>query len=1029
MPTSGQPIALGTLPAQPDGPYVMTTAVPPGSYTVQVSTGTTLASDTKSSSTVAPAILTVAGNNTLGFPADIVVTATPVAGGSPISIGTLANQPVGPYSMTANVPPGEYTVDTAMNVTLTGETTSTSTVSPATLTVTGNNTLGFPADILVTATPSAGGSPITLGTLTKQPVGCYPVTATVPPGDYTVETAMSATLSSEVQSSSSVSPASVTVTGNNTLGFPANIVVTATPAAGGNPITIATLSSQPVGPYSVTAFVPPGDYCVDSAMSVTLSNCVATQSTVAPTVLAVTGNNTLGLPANILVTATPVSGGGSITVGTLTDQPAGPYSLVTDAPPGDYTIDTTISVRLCGDEVASATVAPTVLTATGNNTLGFPADIAVTATPSVGGAPIMIGTLINQPVGAFAVTAVVPPGDYTVAAVLTATLSKPTQTAVCVPQTMLTVTGVKSLGVPADIVAVATSEECGLPVPLGILPNQPDGPYTFSAIVQPGCYAIDVSSSITLSAAASCSASVPAPTLTAVITYNGHTYCFDESGGTNLGNYTDPQGRFKMTNTMTTNAGLPNFTVFFRRNTDGTCEHTVFEYGNPRATVQPTNLGAYTATISKAGVVLHAENVPNHFWFARWRWPQSPYPVTVTPAALIASGLLPHYDPSVLGRYSRDCTAFAYTPMTLAGLCGNMGQTGERGDIGLVTEWQADYICYGTNLPTVLAQAEAGGTFPWITRDPTTRAPFDPQANPSATTYAVNKSLPATIPTTTCALPNGAAVYCDEAHEPELNYLPFLLTGDPYYLEGMQFQGTMNVLISPAAGRYNSSLGVRAVAWGLRTAGRLATITPATVPSWLLPQSVWASDLAHRVAWLMQSVNDTTGIPALAFQIVHQTQTAICDFWQGDFILAACLDLLRVGQTSVQPIVDWGIRQIIARTNGTSGWARARPSPYNVDLQVPAGAPTPPTWAGLWSLNIANQPGNLTFAPGDATGNATLALLRAGDITYPSYSRGVLAMAARLGIADTAKPFAWIDCEITRQLGASLQPDRKWMVT
>ena len=183
-----------------------------------------------------------------------------------------------------------------------------------------------------------------------------------------------------------------------------------------------------------------------------------------------------------------------------------------------------------------------------------------------------------------------------------------------------------------------------------------------------------------------------------------------------------------MTNTMATNAGLPNFTVFFRRNTDGSCEHTVFEYGNPWVTVQPTNLGAYTATISKAGVVLHTVNVPNHFWFARWRWPQSPYPVTVTPAALIASGMLPHYDASVLGKYSKDCAAFTYTPMTLAGLTGNMGQTGERGDIGLVTEWQADYICCGTNLPTVLAQAEAGGTFPWNMRDPTTGAPFNAQA-------------------------------------------------------------------------------------------------------------------------------------------------------------------------------------------------------------------------------------------------------------------------------------------------------------
>ena len=151
-----------------------------------------------------------------------------------------------------------------------------------------------------------------------------------------------------------------------------------------------------------------------------------------------------------------------------------------------------------------------------------------------------------------------------------------------------------------------------------------------------------------------------------------------------------------MTNTMATNAGLPNFTVFFRRNTDGTCEHTVFEYGNPRVTVQPINLNAYTATISKAGVVLHTENVPNHFWLARWRWPQSPYPVTVTPAALIASGLLPHYDASVLGKYSKAYAAYTYTPMTLAGLCGDAldSQTGTVTTLSAMVQgrWQ---ICDG----------------------------------------------------------------------------------------------------------------------------------------------------------------------------------------------------------------------------------------------------------------------------------------------------------------------------------------------
>ncbi len=1031
----GSPIIVGTLINQPVGPYSVTAAVPPGAYTLNTLMSATLTGAATSSSTVLPASLTATGNNTLGVPANIVVTARPTTGGTPITIATLAGQPAGAFSVTAPVPPGDYTVDMAMSATLTSDPASTATVAPTTLTWAGNNTLGVAADIVVTATASGGGTPVNIATLVNQPVGPYSVTAVVPPGTYTVNAALTATLTSEATASSTVLPATLTATGNNTLGVPANIVVTATPTAGGTPITIATLASQPAGAFSVTAPVPAGDYTVDMAMSATLTSDATSASTVAPTTLTWTGNNTLGVAADIVVTATATVGGYPINIATLVNQPVGPYSVTAVVPPGAYTVNAALSAIVTSDVTSSSTVAPTTLTSTGTNTLGFPANVVVTATPSAGGSPITIATLTNEPVGPFSVTAAVPPGNYSVDTGTCVTLSCPTNAAACVPPTTLTVTGVKALGVPANLVAVATPAGGGSPIPLGTLPSQPDGPYTFTTIVPPGSYAIDVSCNIALSAAASCSAAVPAPTLTAVITYSGNTYCYTEAGGTALGNYTDPQGRFTMTNTMATNAGLPNFTVFFRRNTDGTCEHTVFEYGNPLVTVQPTNLTAYTAVISKAGVVLQTVSVPNHFWFARWRWPQSPYPVTVTPAALIASGMLPHYNDSVLGAYAPSSNAFTYTPMTLAGLAGFMGMTGERGDIGLVTEWQADYICNGVNLATVLAQAEAGGTFPWIIRDPTTGAPYNAQANASATLVYVNKSQPSTILSTTCNLAvGGSLVSCDVAHEPEVWYLPFLMTGDPFYLEQGQFQGTFNVVGYPVVARYNASLGVRAVAWGLRTAARLATATPAALPVWLLPASVWQADLAKRVTWLTANGINVTGIGA-PFQFIGGSPPLLAaqpldDFWEHDFIAAALLDALRLGQNSVLPIVTWILQSVVARTGGTSGWPRARPTCYNTVLSATAGGPVAATWSALWAANLAYQPTLLTFATGDPTGENTLNPSPPASGCYMTYVYGVLAMANRLGIASVAAPFAWMSAQIQAQL-ATIGNNfcRKWMIT
>ena len=205
----------------------------------------------------------------------------------------------------------------------------------------------------------------------------------------------------------------------------------------------------------------------------------------------------------------------------------------------------------------------------------------------------------------------------------------------------------------------------------------------------------------------------------------------------------------------------------------------------------------------------------------------------------------------------------------------------------------------------------------------------------------------------------------------------------------------------------------------------------ATPPSWLSPQSVYATELALRVAWIVTNGVNWNGNGA-PFQFVSQPGLAnaqpIADFWQGDFIFAACLDALRLGQTSVQPIVNWLMQSALARTSGTSGWCRARVSVYNVFLSSAAGQPVATTWAELWAANLAYQPDNLTFASGDPTGENVLNISPPATVTYYSYLRGALAMAARAGITGAAPAFAWIDNQMTSQL-AIAAPDVKWMIT
>src|SRR5262249_6418740 len=67
-----------------------------------------------------------------------------------------------------------------------------------------------------------------------------------------------------------------------------------------------------------------------------------------------------------------------------------------------------------------------------------------------------------------------------------------------------------------------------------------------------------------------------------------------------------------------------------------------------------------------------------------------------------------------------------------------------------------------------------------------------------------------------------------------LTYLPFLLTGDPYYLEETQFVASYFLFRSPP--KYRISLSGRYLAWPLRSCGQALIATPEVVPSWLKPR-------------------------------------------------------------------------------------------------------------------------------------------------------------------------------------------------
>ena len=355
----------------------------------------------------------------------------------------------------------------------------------------------------------------------------------------------------------------------------------------------------------------------------------------------------------------------------------------------------------------------------------------------------------------------------------------------------------------------------------------------------------------------------------------GSDTVFNESSSTALSTYVDPVGRFTQTNTVVsqtiTSVYTNTFRVFYRRHTAssiGTLNRfeVVIETGlYPQDTVQLNN-GPYTATVTQGGSTIYSQFVPWHGYRSRWRFtPVSApfYPVTGSLAALRTAHLIPNYDTSIYnGHVAPPSLAhISYTPMSplinnvtgavgfgfLAGQVWGQGEPGDTETIyGLLSAYCAYYcLSPGTSglLNVILTQAESVSCWPYALRD-TSNAP---SAMPPAD-FAAKYAAAAVMPVANFPATSDEGVI-DNGHLPSVTYLPFMLTGDPYYLETIQFECMVPLATLPPqsfvsyVGRFNGGGGrYHAVPMRTMILAYLATLNSGAAGcNWLLPASTYLS--------------------------------------------------------------------------------------------------------------------------------------------------------------------------------------------
>jgi hypothetical protein len=522
---------------------------------------------------------------------------------------------------------------------------------------------------------------------------------------------------------------------------------------------------------------------------------------------------------------------------------------------------------------------------------------------------------------------------------------------------------------------------------------------------------------------------LPAPGLVVSIAYGGAEHRFAAADGIDRGDWFDPRECFIQNRIDVTNPALPGFVVQFRCDTDDSGDpsrvEVVFELGDTTDGVAAFNMGAYAATIWDGDDVLATIDVPEHYWYSRWRWQSAPRPIAATIEELQADGLLPRFD-MALAQTRPLSSQHVYTPMKLAGLAAYMPSTGERDEIGVVTEAQAEFLRGEASVDSLIAQAEASGTMPWHYRDEDGVAVFNFVTHPQASMY-----YPANLPAI------GTPVTLDVAHEPDLCYVPYLLTGDPYYLEELQFAATYNVLASnpQSRGSYCIGFAVRAHAWALRTLAHCARVTPDDAPAWVQSRAYWQEWLDGERDWMLARYVHPTASPfteapyAPPLNYMADTENSpasstmpagcVSQQWMEDYEAAVLGHVVQIGYADWRPILAWKIANSIARTDGSSGWVRAKPCPYNVALRPNADAPYVTNWQESWGLNLTMQPGIGIYEDPDT--------MPAGDsLVYASYTMSALALAASVGVEGAAECHEWLRGQLVANSDANTYSDRKW---
>jgi hypothetical protein len=445
--------------------------------------------------------------------------------------------------------------------------------------------------------------------------------------------------------------------------------------------------------------------------------------------------------------------------------------------------------------------------------------------------------------------------------------------------------------------------------------------------------------------------------------------------------------------------------------------------------------------------VVFAKTGFTHNFNARWHkvfWQGT------TPAAVqikydmnyvISTGLIPRYDTSVVmseptmaSRYAGWASS-AHDIMDSGIIMTYFPTTGGREDIGLYPAWAARFMLSQDNrmrditfncgdvsgsIPIHLRESDATRSFYGhvisINDRPTVWAGWWDYSSQNAADM-----LPAPLGSTTTVWT------VDGAHEASFAYIPYLFSGDYYYLEEIYFWAGWDLANSNYSYRSNSAGWLveqtRGLAWMVRNLADAANLAPdgnVEKPYFIAKLN---NNLTHWATMYVNSPNypsihyweDQSNIGADGGR-PDDTLAANCRYytspWMDDYVTAALGHIRDIGYSS-QALLDWFGDSLIKRFSAP-GYNPYRGAPYHIPVQYTDGTGNTVHYATWADINNANV---------DTVGPASFP---AADYSTSYNFTALAAMTFVVDLPTGRSTWAWLDSNLHAPPQNSYAVDPTW---